>query len=91
VVDELSRNLFNLRDDNEAEITFIHFRELCLQFYLYQKCNEVKLANVLHFLVTEENFSSSLSINQVIVSRRMSWLETDTPRMVRGEVRAGFY
>ena len=42
VVDKLSCNLFNLRDDNEAEIKYIRFSELLSSFYVSLKCNDVK-------------------------------------------------
>jgi hypothetical protein len=42
VVDKLSRNLFNLRDDNAADTKFIHVSDRLSSFYVLLKCNEVK-------------------------------------------------
>ena len=38
-----SCNLFQIRDDNKAEIKFIHSTEFLSSFYVFLKCYEVKL------------------------------------------------
>jgi hypothetical protein len=59
VVDKLSRNLFNLRDDNEAKITFIHFREVSLVLRVCEmQRSKIVAVTAVHFPAMEDPSST---------------------------------